>query len=817
MERTLDFVVQRPRTVAEAAAALAREPKARVVAGGTDLVPNLRRGIERPPVVVDLTAIEGFDALVVGDEGLALGAGVTLARIANDPRIAAGYPVLAAAAAAIAGPAHRIVGTVGGNLCLDTRCVFYNQSEWWRRANAFCLKRGGDTCHVAPQGKRCHAAFSGDMAPALLALDASVELVAAGGTRRIPLADLYREDGAAHLALAPGEIVSRILVPAASSHFASGYRKARARGSLDFPLAGVACAIAVESGSIRELRIALTGTNSRPFLLAGTADLVGRPVDDETLGLLGKLVQKQTSPMRTTVTQSNYRRQAAAVLAQRLVRELAGRGGAPRIATGAAPINAAAELLARGAASRAAFVCGAERITYAELRDRVARAGADWRRRGVAHGDRVAVKLPDGIPWVIGFLGAMWAGGVAVGVNPRIPEAEWATILADGDFRCILAQSRDEVPAPFRDRVVPLADWLAESAAALPIAAEPMDANAPALWTHSSGTSGKPKAVIHAHHFVRAIEQVGAELFGITPEDRLFASSKLFFAYPQANSLYTGLKRGATVILDAQWPNAAGVAATVERERPTVLFSVPSLYRALLKEGHAPAVASCGVRLCVSAGEALSMGLRDEWKRQTGLTILDGYGASEVLILVLVNRGEDAWSTPSPGVEVEAVRTDEAVPTRIRIRSPVLATGYWKRPDAEAETFAGGAFCPADLFERNDKGQWRFAGREDSLVKIHGRWVDLVDLEERIGLATAGIAEAAAVAVPDADGLDAVAFFYVASPDAAPDLVARLDALTQGLPPFQRPRWLHAVPVLPRGPTGKLLRRQLKELHRSLA
>jgi 4-hydroxybenzoyl-CoA reductase subunit beta len=323
MEQPLAFDVKRPASVAEAAALLAADPQARIVAGGTDLVPNLRRGLERPATLIDLGGIAGFDAIVDGDAGLVLGAGVTLARLGANARVAQRYTALADAARTIAGPAHRNAATVGGNLCVDTRCMFYNQSEWWRAANGYCLKRGGDICHVAPQGDRCHAAFVGELAPALLALGAQVELVAARGTRRIDLADLYRDDGAAHMTLAPGEVIAKVLVQAPARAAVSGYRKARARGAIDFPLAGVACSLEMDGGVLRALRVGLTGTNSRPLLLADTGALVGRPVDDASLAALGKLVQKQVSPMRTTVTQANYRRQVAAVLAQRLVRALA--------------------------------------------------------------------------------------------------------------------------------------------------------------------------------------------------------------------------------------------------------------------------------------------------------------------------------------------------------------------------------------------------------------------------------------------------------------------------------------------------------------
>jgi 4-hydroxybenzoyl-CoA reductase subunit beta len=331
MERMPAFDLQRPASVGEAAALLAAHPVARLLAGGTDLLPRMRRGIERTPVLIDLSAVSEFSRIAFTPDGLALDAGVVLSRLAADERVAREYAALAEAARAVAGPGHRSVATVGGNLCQDTRCVFYNQSEWWRAANGYCLKHGGEICHVAPQGKHCHAAFCGDLAPALLALDAEVELVASRGTRCLPLAELYRDDGAAHLAIARDEVLARVLVPA--GHRVSGFRKARVRGAVDFPLAGVACALALRGRVLSELRVALSGTNSQPIVLADTGVLVGREVDAETLALLGKLVQKQVSPMRTTVTQSNYRRQVAAVLAQRLVRELARAAGAPLEAT----------------------------------------------------------------------------------------------------------------------------------------------------------------------------------------------------------------------------------------------------------------------------------------------------------------------------------------------------------------------------------------------------------------------------------------------------------------------------------------------------
>jgi len=327
VERLAPFTLHKAGTAAQAAALLASTPGARIIAGGTDLLANLRRGIGAPPALIDVSAIADFGAVARDAQGWRICAGATLAALAADAAIARELPALAQAAASVAGPGHRSVATLGGNLCLDTRCVFYNQSEWWRQANDYCLKHGGATCHVAPQGKRCHAAFSGDAAPALIALDATVEIAGSKGTRTLPLADLYADDGAASLRLAADELLVAVRIAPQPAGARSGYRKARIRGAMDFPLAGVAARTTFDRGRLSSLRLGLTGTNSRPLLLADTDVLCGAPVDEAMLAALGKRIGKQVSPMRTTVTASNYRRQVAIVLAQRLLRDLAAEAG----------------------------------------------------------------------------------------------------------------------------------------------------------------------------------------------------------------------------------------------------------------------------------------------------------------------------------------------------------------------------------------------------------------------------------------------------------------------------------------------------------
>ena len=321
METLAAFRVLAPGSVAAATGAAARHRGARFVAGGTDLIVNLRHGIGAPATLIDLRGIAELRELRADPGELAIGAAVTLAELAAHPAAASVYPALVAAALAVGGPAHRAAGTVGGNLCLDTRCVFYNRSEWWREANGYCLKYGGTICHVAPTGTRCHAAFSGDLAPALLVHGAEVELAGPDGRRRLPLGALYAEDGAAHLRLAAGEFLVRVLLPA--DPWPAAYAKARARGAIDFPLAGVAVALRTEASAVAGLRVALTGTNARPFLLDGTAALLGAAVDADWRERLGKLVQKQVAPMRTTLLAAQYRRRVAAALAENLAGRLA--------------------------------------------------------------------------------------------------------------------------------------------------------------------------------------------------------------------------------------------------------------------------------------------------------------------------------------------------------------------------------------------------------------------------------------------------------------------------------------------------------------
>lgn len=319
MELLPQFEIKQPKTAAEAVQ-MGAEDGARYVAGGTDFIPNMRRGLEDPGAVIDLSAIEEMQSIEETDGGLRIGAGVTLEQLISDERIQQDFPVLAEAAETIAGTTHRQTATVGGNICLDTRCQFYNQSEWWRKSNDYCLKHRGEVCHVAPQGNICRAAFSGDLAPAMMVHGAKAELVSPEGSRTIDLNDMYQEDGANYLLLKPGELLAALVVEKLDG-YRTAYRKVRVRGGVDFPLAGVAIGVKLDKGVIEGVRIALTGTNSRPLLVEGAEGQVGTPAE-ESVDALVKLVRAQSKPMRSTFTPGPYRSKVVANVARRLLGEL---------------------------------------------------------------------------------------------------------------------------------------------------------------------------------------------------------------------------------------------------------------------------------------------------------------------------------------------------------------------------------------------------------------------------------------------------------------------------------------------------------------
>ena len=309
------FEYRAPRSVGEAATILAGEgPRAMLIAGGTDLLPNMKRRHQAPAVLVSLRKIPELRNL-----NRTFGAGVTLAEIARSEKAPA---ALRQAAAQVATPQIRGMGTLGGNLCLDTRCNYYNQTYEWRKAIDFCLKKDGKICWVATASKRCVAVSSTDTAPALIALNATVKLVSEKGEREIPVEALYQNDGIEYLSRRPDEILTAVHVPAG---WKSAYWKLRRRGSFDFPILGVAAAAKLEGEVIAEARIALGAVASRPFLVekAG-AFLKGKRLTDEVIAQAAELVANRAKPMDNTDMDLYWRKEVADDFTGYALRELRG-------------------------------------------------------------------------------------------------------------------------------------------------------------------------------------------------------------------------------------------------------------------------------------------------------------------------------------------------------------------------------------------------------------------------------------------------------------------------------------------------------------
>jgi len=325
------FVLLRPRSLDEAVAQLAAHgPEAMIVAGGTDLVPNLRAGLFRPRAVVDLKGLRDLRGIRFDPaHGLEVGALTTLTAVADSPVIRERYPVLAEAAATVASPVLRNMGTLGGNLCLETRCLWYNQSYVWRKALGFCLKKDGAVCHVAPGGQRCWAVWSGDTAAALLALDAEIEIASPRGARRLPLADFYKNDGMDRVRLGRDEILSRVFVPARTAGYRGAYQKLRIRGSIDYPLAGVAVAMKLEDGVCRDARLGLTAVNPAPVLVPEAAELLrGQRFSPEVVDAVAQAVIRTGKPLKTSVSTPEYRRDMLRVFTRRALTRLWSTNGA---------------------------------------------------------------------------------------------------------------------------------------------------------------------------------------------------------------------------------------------------------------------------------------------------------------------------------------------------------------------------------------------------------------------------------------------------------------------------------------------------------
>lgn len=311
-----------------------RGPEAMIVAGGTDLYPNMKRRQFEPKTLISLRAIPELKRLAGSAEsGLTIGAGLTLTQVSRHPLIAGAYPALASAAGVVSTAQLRNMGTIGGNLCLDTRCNYYNESYHWRKSIGFCLKKDGDPstgsgpaiCLVAPGSPRCWAVSSSDTAPVMIALGASVHLVGPGGERTIPAQALYRDDGIEYLTKAPQEILTEIMIPPAAG-LRTTYLKLRRRGAFDFPILGVAVALRLTEGTIcTHAKIVLGAVESYPVeARQAEALLVGQRLTPEVMEAAAQAAARPAKPLDNTDMALSYRKKMVPVYVARALQQAVG-------------------------------------------------------------------------------------------------------------------------------------------------------------------------------------------------------------------------------------------------------------------------------------------------------------------------------------------------------------------------------------------------------------------------------------------------------------------------------------------------------------
>jgi len=526
-------------------------------------------------------------------------------------------------------------------------------------------------------------------------------------------------------------------------------------------------------------------------------------------------------------------------------------------------LNIAARLadgaLDAGWGERIAFSHGNESITYAQVRDRAARWAAALDGLGVCREQRVLIALPDAPSFVTAFLGTIWAGAVAVPVNPYLPAEHHAFYL--GDSRAVVAAiapaladgiAASQGDAPHLRDLVVFSDAGEEDGAESPElpesgdglrwhrgeelleAASPRPAtethcDEPAFWLYTSGSTGAPKAAIHLHHDIWvAAECWGRRTLGLSERHVHLSASKLFFAYGLGNSLHCPMWSGGRAVLVADKPTPANMLGAIAEHGVTHFYAVPSFYSALLADPEFDKRLGDGglesLEVCVSAGEALPAPLCEAWIERTGVPLLDGIGSTELLHIFIANRIDDirpgCSGRPIPGYAARVVGEagedlgDDQVGD-LWVRGDSACAGYWNRHEASKLAQRGEWFVTGDKYRRDAEGCYWYCGRGDDLFKVHGKWVIPTQVEAVL-LEHEGVSEVAVVAGTDGKGLSCGVAFVVPSAAAASSMEGGLAAALREHAAARLSA--HAVPAiielrdeLPRTPTGKIQRYRLRE------
>jgi benzoate-CoA ligase len=467
-----------------------------------------------------------------------------------------------------------------------------------------------------------------------------------------------------------------------------------------------------------------------------------------------------------------------------------------------------------GRGDRIAIQCGGETVTYSELYARACGVGATLRELGVERGERVLLVMDDG-PWFpAAFLGAMRLGAVPVPINPLYGPDDYPYFVEDSgaSIAFVDAVCAEKVRAP---KVV-LVDEL-----------EPSDELAPAdtlsedvaFWLYSSGSTGRPKGVVHLHRdMLYTSETYARHVLGITEADVTLSTTKLFHAYGLGNNLSFPYWAGASTVLLSGRPTPDAIFAAVARTRPTLFFSVPTLYNAMLAAEEEADFSSA--RLCISAAEPLPAEIWHRWHDAHGLVILDGIGSTEMLHIYCSNTLDDvapgSSGRPVPGYDVKLVGDDGAVVEGpgtgdLYVRGGSMLREYWNQPAKTADCIRDSWFYTRDRYRHDDDGRYWYEGRADDMFKVSGLWVSPADVEARL-IEHQAVLEAAVVGVQVEGFTKGKAYVALRDPSRASDSLGDelRDFCAAGLHRYQVPQLVEFVEGLPKTATGKIERYKLR-------